>query len=160
MKQEREDRLSNSSPLETDEKGVNRQDAKTPRKKNEPGAELDRLAHDVIGAVIEAHRALGPGLLESVYEEALCLELTLRRVPFARQVIVSVEYKENLVGEARLDLLVSETLILELKAVESIAPIHFAQLLSYLKITRLRLGLLINFNVPEVRSGIKRVINT
>jgi GxxExxY protein len=124
-----------------------------------PGTELDRLAHEVIGAAIDVHRILGPGLLESVYEESLCVELTLRRIPFARQVPLSVDYKRHRVGEARLDLLVNEKLVLELKAVDCIAPIHSAQLLSYLKMASLRFGLLINFNVPQLRKGIRRCIN-
>jgi len=147
-------------------RGGNRQDAEgegeedAERKRAEPGAELDRLAYAVIGAVIAVHMALGPGLLEAAYEEALCIELGLRGIPFARQVTLSVEYKEHHVGEARMDVLVDEQLILELKAVDCIAPIHIAQLLSYLKISRLRLGLLSNFNVPKARQGIKRLINT
>jgi GxxExxY protein len=113
----------------------------------------------VIGAAIDVHRSLGPGLLESVYEEALCVELTWLGIPFARQVSLHVNYRSHRVGEAKLDLLVDQRLIIELKAVDRIAPIHLAQLLSYLKITKLRLGLLINFNVTELRSGIKRCIN-
>lgn len=114
----------------------------------------------MIGSAIEVHRLLGPGFLESVYEEALCVELSLRGIPFARQVPVGVPYKGNTVGEARLDLLVDECLVVELKAVETIAPIHVAQVISYLKATRLRLGLLITFNVTWLRRGIKRVIHT
>jgi len=135
-----------------------RQDAKG--ETDEPGVVLDRLAARVIGAAIEVHRILGPGLLESVYEEALCVELSLLRIPFARQVSRNVEYKLHHVGEARLDLLVDEHLIVELKSADSIAPIHFVQVLSYLRITRLRLGLLINFNVKELRQGIKRLVYT
>ena len=126
----------------------------------EPSAELDDLAHRVIGSAIEVHRLLGPGFLESVYEEALCVELALRDIPFARQVPIGVRYKGEQVGEARLDLLVHDTLVVELKTVESIAPIHWAQVLSYLKATRLRLGLLINFNVSVLQRGIKRVVQT
>jgi len=106
------------------------------------------------------HRVLGPGLLESVYEEAVCIELRLREISFARQVRLSVEYKQHRVGKARLDLLVGQQLIVELKAVDRIAPVHVAQLLSYLKVARLRLGLLVNFNVREVRTGIRRLVNT
>ena len=119
----------------------------------EPSAELDDLAHRVIGAAIEVHRLLGPGFLESVYEEALCVELALRRIRFARQVPISVKYKRERVGQARLDLLVDDSLVVELKAVESFASIHLAQVLSYLKATRFRLGLLINFDV-SVASGV------
>ena len=92
----------------------------------EPSAELDDLAHRVIGAAIEVHRLLGPGFLESVYEEALCVELALHDIPFARQVPIGVRYKGEQVGEARLDLLVHDSLVVELKTVESIAPIQYA----------------------------------
>lgn len=124
----------------------------------EPSLELDHLANSVIGAAIEVHRTLGPGYLEAVCEEALCIELDLRRIPYARQVSVALDYKGHSVGEGRLDLLVGDQLILELKAVESLLPIHQAQIMSYMKTTGKQLGLLINFNVPVLRSGIKRVI--
>jgi len=116
------------------------------------------LARQVIGAAIEVHRALGPGFLESVYEEALCVELGLRRIPFARQVAVGVAYKGTAVGESRLDLLVGGRLIVELKAAESLLPIHSAQVLSYLRATGNQLALLINFNVPVLKGGIKRIV--
>ena len=128
------------------------------RSQREPGAELDRLAYAVIGAAIEVHRRLGPGLLEGLYEAALCTELQLRNVSFKRQVPVSVLYKGLLLGELRIDVLVHEKLVLELKSTDTIAPVHLAQLLSYLKATDLRLGLLINFNVSTLRQGIKRVV--
>jgi GxxExxY protein len=138
---------------------VSRQAAKDAKgERDEPGDEVDRLAHRVIGAALEVHRILGPGLLESVYESALCIELALLGVPFARQVSKRVEYKHYSVGEAKLDLLVGERLVVELKAVDSVAPIHLAQLLSYLRIMRLRLGLLTNFNASELRQGVRRVI--
>ena len=124
----------------------------------EPDQELDGLAHEVIGAAIEVHRQLGPGLLESAYEEALCIELTLRGIPFVRQPIVTVSYKGRPVGESRLDLLVGGCLIVELKAVEALAPIHSAQVISYLRITGHRLGLVINFNVSMLKDGIKRIV--
>jgi len=126
----------------------------------EPTTELDALAYVVIGAALEVHRTLGPGFLGSVYEEALCIELTQREIPFERQVSCSVQYKQHRIGVAKLDLIVGGKLIVELKAVDSLAPIHVAQLLSYLKMARLHLGLLINFNVPELRHGIKRLINS
>jgi GxxExxY protein len=106
------------------------------------------------------HRLLGPGFLETVYEEALCVELALRGVPRARQVPIGLKYKGRTVGEGRLDLLLDDRLVIELKTVERIAAIHIAQTLSYLKLTRLRLGLLINFNATTLRRGIKRVIHT
>jgi GxxExxY protein len=119
---------------------------------------LDDLAHAVIGAAIEVHRCLGPGYLESVYEEALALELQSRDIPFEKQRPVSVNYKGHPVGEGRLDFLVGGALIVELKAVDALAPIHKAQVLSYLRTTGLHLGLLLNFNVAVLRDGIQRVI--
>ena len=126
--------------------------------RSEPSKEVDDLARKVIGAAIEVHRTLGPGHIESVYEEALAYEIGLNHIPYERQVKVKVAYKGHSVGEGRLDLLVAKILPVELKAVEALAPIHQAQLLSYLKMTGLQLGLLINFNVPLLKQGIKRVI--
>ena len=123
-----------------------------------PGNVVDSLARGAIGAAIEVHRILGPGLLESVYEEALCIELAAAGLPFERQVPQTVNYKERNIGTAKLDLLVDRQLVLELKSVETIAPVHVAQVLSYLRFTNLSLGLLINFNVSELRQGIRRVI--
>jgi GxxExxY protein len=136
---------------------------KTPRNtsvstRSEPSKEVDDLARKVIGAAIEVHRSLGPGYIESVYEEALAYEISLNNIPYERQVKITVAYKGHSVGEGRLDLLVAKILPVELKAVEAFAPIHQAQLLSYLKMTGLQLGLLINFNVPLLKQGIKRVI--
>jgi GxxExxY protein len=119
---------------------------------------LDQLAHAVIGAAIEVHRHLGPGYLEEVYQAALELELKLQAVPFEAQKPVSVSYKGHLIGEGRLDLLIDGILVVELKAVDSLADIHKAQVISYLKATNLHLGLLINFNVTILKNGLKRVI--
>ena len=124
----------------------------------EPSDELDKLAHRVIGAALEVHRTLGAGYIEAVYEEALCVELRIRDIPFVRQPFVRVEYKGHVVGDARLDLLVSDDLIVELKAVEGLLPVHSSQVISYLRAMNRRLGLLINFNVPFLREGIKRII--
>jgi GxxExxY protein len=141
------------------EERMNRQDAKSAKTApREPEQGLDRLAHAVIGAAIEVHRALGPGFLESVYEEALCIELQMRGIPFVRQSPAAVLYKGRLVGEGRLDLLVSDALIVELKAVEALAPVHTAQLISYLKSTGRHLGLLLNFNVSSLKDGIRRIV--
>ncbi|MEO0081954.1 MAG: GxxExxY protein [candidate division WOR-3 bacterium] len=112
----------------------------------------------VIGAAIEVHKALGPGFLESVYEEALCLELEFQGVKFVRQTPVAVDYKGRRVGEGRLDLLVEGSVVVELKAVDALAPIHSAQMISYLKATGCRVGLLINFNVIRLRDGVKRMV--
>jgi GxxExxY protein len=124
----------------------------------EPDAELDRLAHQVIGAAIEVHRQLGPGLLEGVYENAICIEFELRDIAFRTQSRVGITYKGRPVGKGRLDLLVGDRLIVELKAVEKLAPIHLAQMISYLRMTNRALGLLINFNVPVLKEGIRRVV--
>ena len=127
---------------------------------SEPGPAVDRLVRRVISAAIEVHRVLGPGLLESIYEEALCVELALAGIPFERQARVQVRYKGHQIGEARLDLLVRRQIVVELKTIEAILPVHLAQVLSYLKIKRLRVGLLVNFNVANLPQGIKRIIHT
>ncbi|MFA7387916.1 MAG: GxxExxY protein [Thiohalobacteraceae bacterium] len=124
----------------------------------EPSSELDALAHKVIGAAIEVHRILGPGYLESVYEEALAIELSIQGIGCDRQTPINIEYKGKAVGDGRLDLLVAGRLVVELKTVDHLLPIHHAQVLSYLKATRKRIGLLINFNVRVLRDGIKRVV--
>ena len=124
----------------------------------EPVRELDELARKVIGAAIEVHRHLGPGYLESIYEEALTVEMELRSIPFVRQYPLSVMYKGHELGKGRLDLLVDNKLPVELKAVDTLAAVHKAQLISYLKATGLALGLLINFNVPLLKDGIERII--
>ena len=129
-------------------------------RKAEPSKEVDDLARKVIEAAIEVHRALGPGYTENVYEETLCVEIGSQRIPFERQVKIAVEYKGQKVGEGWLDLLVAKLLPVELKAVEAFTAIHHAQLISYLKMTHLQLGLLINFNVSVLKYGIKRVIFT
>ena len=128
------------------------------RQVREPSPEMDVLAKAVIDAAIEVHRALGPGFLESIYEEALAFELTTRQIPFERQKPLTVMYKDRAVGEGRIDLVVGGELLVELKAVEALAPIHKAQVISYLKAMGRQLGLLINFNVPVLRSGVQRVI--
>jgi GxxExxY protein len=120
-------------------------------------AELNRISSAIIGAAIEVHRALGPGLLESAYEECLCKELTIRRIPFERQRQLPVAYKGiHLDCGYRLDLLVQEVVVVELKAVDELLPIHEAQLMTYLKLGGWHLGLLINFNVSILKRGIRR----
>jgi GxxExxY protein len=122
--------------------------------------EINDLTGEVIGAAIEVHKALGPGLLESTYEECLCVELGLRNLPYERQKDIPIKYRGvNLDCAYRLDIVVSNQLIVELKACESIQPIHEAQLLTYLKLSDLKVGLLINFNVPVLKEGIKRLVN-
>jgi GxxExxY protein len=115
------------------------------------------LSYVVIGAVIEVHKALGPGLPETVYEEALALEFNQRSIPYERQKRISVHYKGTLLESSfRLDFLVGGKLIVELKAVDAILPIHEAQLLAYLRLTQCKLGLLINFNVEKATDGVYR----
>jgi GxxExxY protein len=131
-----------------------------PDEAEEPDWSLDQWAHRVIGAALEVHRTLGPGFLEGIYEEALCVELRLRSIPFRRQVPVAIRYKGETVGHNHLDLLVADRLIVELKAIETLAAIHGAQVRSYLKATGRQLGLLINFNVLLLRDGLRRIILT
>ena len=122
--------------------------------------EEQELSGDVIGAAIEVHRVLGPGLLESAYELALERELTLRGHAVERQKPVSLEYKGTTLGDGfRIDLLVDDRLLLEIKAVEGLLPRHDAQLLTYLRLTGKRVGLLINFNERTLKEGIRRVMN-
>ena len=117
------------------------------------------LTEQIIGAAIEVHRALGPGLLESAYEECLCHELTERGLVFQRQFPLPLKYKElKLECGYRLDLLVADTVVVEIKAIETILPIHLAQVLTYLKLGHWPVGLLINFNVPVLKDGIRRIV--
>ena len=121
--------------------------------------ELNTLTGQIIGSAIEVHKALGPGLLESAYEECLCRELVLLGIDFKRQQPIPVEYKgARLDCGYRMDLLVEGLVLLELKSVDRLEPIHEAQVLTYLKLTGLKIGLSINFNVPVLRDGIKRFI--
>ena len=122
--------------------------------------EEKELSGDVIGAAIEVHRVLGPGLLESAYELALERELILRGHSIERQKPVPLEYKGTALGDGfRIDLLVDDRLLLEIKAVEGLLPRHDAQLLTYLRLTGKRVGLLINFNERTLKEGIRRVMN-
>lgn len=119
---------------------------------------IEQASNRVIGAAIEVHRHLGPGYLESVYEDALAVELGLRSIMFTRQARFGLDYKGHVIGEGRTDFLVEGCLLVELKAVDAFAPIHLAQTISYLKATKYRLALLINFNVPVLKEGVKRVV--
>jgi len=117
------------------------------------------LTDQVLGLAIEVHKTLGPGLLESAYEECLCYEFQQCGMEFKRQVSLPVRYKEiNLECGYRIDILVEDSLILEIKAVNIFHPIHEAQILTYLKLTGIQTGLLINFNVPLLKDGIKRIV--
>ena len=120
----------------------------------------EELTRSVISAAIEVHRALGPGLMESAYEECLCRELSIRRHTFERQVHLPIGYKGvKLDCGYRMDIVVDDTVLLELKAVEQLLPIHEAQLITYLKLSNKEVGLLINFNVPVLKDGIIRRVN-
>jgi len=117
------------------------------------------LTEKIIGAAIEVHRSLGPGLLESAYQECLCRELTLQQIPFRRQLVVPAEYKGvRLDCGYRLDLVVDSAVVVEIKSVTAIEPVHRAQLLTYMRLGGWRVGLLINFNVPTLRHGIRRLV--
>ena len=117
------------------------------------------ITREVIGAAIEVHRVLGPGLLESAYEACLCHELSLRRIPYERQRPLPIVYKDvQLDCGYRIDLLVASAVVVEIKSVHAIEPIHEAQLLTYLKLGGWKIGLLINFNVTLLREGIRRRI--
>ncbi len=126
----------------------------------EPEKRLDGLVRDVIGAAIDVHRELGPGFLEAVYEEALSRELQGLGMTVRRQAPVTVFYKGHEVGHGRIDLLIEDQLVVELKAIDTLLPLHQAQLISYLRALGKPLGLLINFNVRLLKQGIKRVILT
>lgn len=123
--------------------------------------ETEKLASEVVDVLFTVHKELGPGLLESVYEECLAVELADRKLPFNRQMPVPVSFRgKNIEVAFRADLIVAGRLLVELKAVESLLPVHKAQAITYLKLLRLPLGLLVNFNVPLIKDGIKRVINS
>ena len=121
---------------------------------------MNQLSSKIIGAAIEVHKTLGPGLLESAYEECLCHELSIQGLLFEKQKPLSIDYKgKKLDCGYRLDIVVEKAVIIELKSCEKIEPIHKAQLLTYLKLSGLNLGLVLNFNVPLMRDGIVRIVN-
>ena len=122
--------------------------------------DINKLSGEIIGAAIEVHKALGPGLLESAYEECICHELSIGGLSLERQKPLAVRYKGiNLDCGYRLEVVVENAIILELKSFEKIEPIHKAQLLTYLKLSGFKLGLLLNFNVILMRDGIVRIVN-
>lgn len=122
--------------------------------------DMNQVSRAVIGAAIEVHKTLGPGLLEAAYEECLCRELTLQEIRFTRQHPLPISYKGlGLECGYRLDLLVEDCAVVEIKALDSLRPVHMAQVLTYLRLGRWPIGLLINFNVPVLRNGIKRIVN-
>ncbi len=121
--------------------------------------EFDELSRNVIGCAIEVHRALGPGLLESTYRQCLACELSQAAIPFQMELPLPVRYKDVLLDCGyRIDLLVSGDLTVEIKSVETLLPIHQAQILTYMRLAKIPLGLLINFNVTKLQNGIKRLV--
>ena len=121
---------------------------------------LNAISSEIIGCAIEVHKELGPGLLESVYEICLAKEFVAKGIFFQRQYFLPVKYKSNLLDlDFRIDFLVREEVVVELKTVDKIIPVHEAQLLTYLKLSEKRLGLLINFNEALLKNGIKRMVN-
>jgi GxxExxY protein len=122
--------------------------------------EIERLATQTVNAALTVHRALGPGLLESAYQECLVIELSFAGLNLEREKVLPLTYRGHSIANAyRLDLIVNGRLLVELKAIESIQPIHRVQVTTYLKLLKLPLGLLINFNVPLIKDGITRVLN-
>ena len=126
-----------------------------------PTTRIDLIAADltreIIGAAITVHQALGPGLLESAYQACMCRELSVREIPFRSEVDLPVEYRGcRLDCGYRIDLVVGERVIVELKSIERFSPVHESQLLTYLRLSKIRVGLLINFNVPVLRKGVIR----
>jgi GxxExxY protein len=127
----------------------------------EPTLEHDRVARQIVDSAFAVHTTLGPGLLESAYEQCLAAELGFRGLSIQRQVIVPVIYRDTRIDAGfRMDLVVERLVVVEAKAVETIVPIHEAQLLTYLKLSGLQLGLLINFNVKLIKNGIRRIVHT
>jgi GxxExxY protein len=120
--------------------------------------EVNQITEKIIGCGIEVHRNLGPGLLEAVYEEALCIEFQDRRLTYKRQVPVPIRYKDGVLGQYRLDLLVEDSVIVEIKSVDRLDPVFEAQILTYLRVAEKKVGLLINFNSRLLRDGIKRFV--
>jgi GxxExxY protein len=121
--------------------------------------ECSKLSNIVIGCSIEVHKALGPGLLESTYEKCLCYELEQNHIHFREQLYMPVNYKEIIIEPGyRFDILAEDKIIIELKSVESVLPIHKAQLKTYLKLSKKWLGLLLNFNVEVMKNGIERIV--
>ncbi len=122
--------------------------------------DVNKTTEAIIGAAIEVHKHLGPGLLESTYEECLCEELSLRKIPFKRQVVLPVVYKgKKLDAGYRIDLLVNNEVVVELKTVDAILPIHEAQTLTYMRLGGWQVGLILNFNVTILKNGIKRLVH-
>lgn len=120
--------------------------------------DIDDITRTIIGSAIEVHRVVGPGVLESAYELAMCVELQARGVAYLRQVRCPIVYRGHCIGDYRLDLMVADTVAVEIKSVDAIRPVHVAQMLTYLRASRKQTGLIINFNEPYLKNGIRRVV--
>lgn len=142
-----------------EDKDIERRDAEEQRRR-EPADELNALGERVLGAAIEVHRQLGPGFPESVYENALCMELELRGIPFERQVLIDVIYKGRCAGQGKIDLWIDRQIVLELKTVENVLPKHKAQGKAYLAATKNELAFVLNFNEATLKDGIHRIVWT
>jgi GxxExxY protein len=121
-------------------------------------ADVEEVVTGVIGCCITVHRSLGPGLLEGIYSRALCLELGAAAIPFERELEIPVTYRDQFLCVQRLDIVADGQIVLEVKSVERLMAVHHAQLLSYLRVSKLKIGLLVNFNVPVLRDGLKRIV--
>jgi GxxExxY protein len=155
--------MTNNVRMAKAEEPPRRQDAKgkgaRPVALVEPSAEHDRVARQIVDAAFPVHNALGPGLLESVYEQCLSCELASRSVPVERQIAIPILYRGLRIDAGlRIDLLVSSLVVVEIKAAERLLPVHEAQLLTYLKLSGHRLGILINFNVVRIKDGLRRIV--
>ena len=120
--------------------------------------DLNSISEVIIGCAIEVHRSLGPGLLESIYQKALCIELKLAGLNYENERVIDVEYKGEMIGQFRMDIVVEDLIVVELKSVERFDPVFEAQLLGYMRLGGFKLGLLINFNNKLLKDGIKRLI--
>jgi GxxExxY protein len=120
--------------------------------------DLEDLVHRTIGCCIDVHRALGPGLLESIYSRAVCIELTRSGIAYEREKVIPVTYRDELLCSQRLDIVVANQIVLEIKSVERLHPVHRAQALTYLRVSRLPIALLMNFNVAVLPEGLKRIV--
>jgi GxxExxY protein len=138
---------------------LNHQDTKTPSHFNPVSENLDALGKHIVDCAFQVHKTLGPGLTENIYAEAFACELEDKNIAFEREKNIPVQYKNRKLNvNYRLDLLIENSIIVELKCVEKLLPLHEAQILTYLKLTNLRLGYLINFNVPIIKEGLKRKV--
>jgi GxxExxY protein len=120
--------------------------------------ELEKLMRDTIGSCLAVHREFGPGMSEVVYSRATCMELDARCIPFEAEKPIAIRYRGKLVCQQRIDLFVDDRLVVEIKSVERIHPVHVAQVVSYLRLTGARAGLVVNFNVPILKQGLRRVV--